>query len=99
VIDELTEMEVMILRNVLDGDRTRGVTEDNRYEHDAAIVTLLKRGLLQYNQARPRQRFSLTVQGKAALDAAERVVTRRINGKPLAPWVRAELAAKASNDG
>lgn len=75
----LSVMEQMILRNVLDGDRMRGVTLTNQAEHDATVLSLLRRDLIRHNPKRPRQRFNLTFQGRAALDIAE----RKTNGTML----------------
>ena len=77
----ITAIEVMVLRNVRDNERTRGVTDANRKEHDAAVLSLIQRGLVHYNPKRPRQRFNLTVTGREALDMAEQsnaVVLRKL---------------------
>lgn len=61
------------------GDRMRGVTLTNQAEHDTAVLSLLRRDLIRHNPKRPRQRFNLTFQGRAALDIAE----RKVNGTML----------------
>lgn len=68
----MTAMEQMILRNVLDGERSRGIAEGNQREHDLALVDLVKRGWIRYRPERTRQRFTLTWSGRAELAKAER---------------------------
>lgn len=80
----LAPMEQMVLRNVLDGERLRGVTLANQDEHDQAVIRMLKRGLIQHNPKRPRQRFSLTFMGRSELVRAEKhAAATPINGALL----------------
>lgn len=65
----LTAIEQMILRNVIDGTHLRGVTLENQAEHDAAVMSLIRRGLINYNRHRPRQKFIVTTAGRQQLEA------------------------------
>lgn len=72
----ITALEQQILRDVLGGTRAQGITDENRVEHDAAILDLIRRQMISYNPKRPAQKFSLTYFGRTALREAE----SRING-------------------
>lgn len=74
----LTPIESLVLRNVLSNDRMVGVTDANRAEHDAAVISLIKRGFVRYRPQRARQRFSLTSEGRDALAAYERAATVKV---------------------
>lgn len=68
----LSSLEMMILRNVVDGTHRRGVTDADKAEHDACFIDLIKRGLVSYHKKRARK-FDLTPTGcKALADAEER---------------------------
>lgn len=68
----LTAIEQMILRNVIDGTHLRGVMLENQAEHDAAVISLIRRGLINYNRHRPRQKFIVTSAGRQQLAAEEK---------------------------
>ena len=65
----LTEIERLILCNILTGDRMAGVTLANQKEHDDALVSLIRRGLVSYNGHRKRQKFLVTSAGRQQMDA------------------------------
>lgn len=66
----LTALEMMIMRNVVDGTHRRGVTDENKAEHDQAFIDLVKRGLISWHRKRARK-FDLTPTGCEALATAE----------------------------
>lgn len=68
----MTDLEQKILRDVLDGQRGRSATDENRAEHDAAVESLIATGLIHYAPYRKQQKFTLSVTGRAALEIAER---------------------------
>jgi hypothetical protein len=64
----MTSLDLRILRAILDGKRGADVSDEERREHDVALVGLVQRGLVSYSPARPAQKFLLTATGRAAFD-------------------------------
>lgn len=95
----LSPMESMVLRNVLSNDRLVGITPDNKADHDAAVISLIKRGFVRYRPQRARQRFNLTAQGREALAAYERAAVEQTLSQmttPSAAWA-AEIVHTATD--
>ena len=68
----LSAMEQMILRNIISGEHLNGVTLANQKEHDETLIALIRRGLVNYNRHRPRQKFAVTSAGRQQLAAEEK---------------------------
>lgn len=68
----ITALEALVLRNVRDGERLRGVTDANKEDHDATVMDLIERRLIAYNPRRKTNKFWLTTLGAAEVAAYER---------------------------
>lgn len=97
----VSSFEATLLRDVLDEQRTRSITDENRAAADSAIVSLLKAGYLRYRPQRAAQRFSLTWQGREALAEYEKTATLAAIDSvdsPTASLARSIVVAASDDD-